>query len=64
VAIGLDNKGADDIADLITGDIGDLGHRSTDPLHILRTHVTQDFRRLLLTERQQENGGPIDTASG
>jgi hypothetical protein len=63
VAIGLDHKGADDIADFVTGDIGDLGHRSTDPLHILRTHMAQDFRRLFLTQRQEEDGGPIDPAS-
>jgi hypothetical protein len=64
VAISLDHEASDDITDLITGDIDDLRHRSADPLHILRTHVSQDFRGLFFTECQQEDGGPIDTAPG
>jgi hypothetical protein len=64
MAIGLHHKAADDIVDLVTGDIGDLGHCRTDPLNILRTHMSQDFRCLFFTERQQEYRGPIDPASG
>ena len=34
-----------------------------ETLHVLRAHVLEDFRRLALAERQQQDGGAFDAAA-
>ena len=59
--LGIGDEGVDDVGSLVPRDIGDLRHRRTDLLHELGRQVLENRRSLPLAERQQQDGGAVDT---
>ena len=64
LALELGGERAEHVAHFVTRHAGELGHGTPEALHVLGAHVLEDFRRLALTERQQQDGGAFHAGTG
>jgi len=63
LALQLRGECIEHAAHFIARHAGELGHGAAETLHVLRAHVLENFRRLGLTERQQQDGGALDATA-
>ncbi len=63
LALQLGGEGREDVAHFIARHARELGHAAPETLHVLRTHVLEDFRRLALAERQQQYRGAFNATA-